>query len=343
MKQACLNYNDKKAIKPLSMQVLSIFHNVGNIKLIAFICLSLFLPVFTIFGQTFEIYKGDTVNITDERGLKQGYWYIFNRIKKLPNYEDDQVVEEGVFKDNKKVGIWKGYHNNNEIKYEITYKNGIPNGYAKFYYKNGNLSEEGMWKINNWIGKYKYYYENGQVAYEFNYNSKGNGKREGEQKYFHENGNIMIIGTWQNGQESGKLTEYYANGEVKAEKYYNGGRIDGSKTVVYAKKVIPEPVQDSIVDVNTEDENIVADNDTTKTQPKEDINIVKDDNQNQEIERIEGFQKVVKNGKIVVEGEFVDGKLINGKRYIYDVDFKVLKKTKIYENGKLVNTIYHED
>ena len=107
-------------------------------------------------------------NHTDENNLKQGHWVILYKDakRKPPGYKPDQVVEEGDYIDNKRAGVWKGYHPNGKIQYEITYTDGKPEGYAKFYYKNGNIAEEGMWYINRWTGKYKYYSEQGELLQE---------------------------------------------------------------------------------------------------------------------------------------------------------------------------------
>ena len=42
---------------------------------------------------------GDTLNQVDPTGLKQGYWIVYNSIKKLPSYPPEAKVEEGKFAD----------------------------------------------------------------------------------------------------------------------------------------------------------------------------------------------------------------------------------------------------
>ena len=51
------------------------------------------------------------------------------------------------------------YYNNDKVKHILTFSNNRPDGYAIFYYKNGQKREEGVWKNNKWVGDYKYYYE----------------------------------------------------------------------------------------------------------------------------------------------------------------------------------------
>lgn len=127
-------------------------------KILIVILIPLFLFITYCKGQ----------NHTDENNLKQGHWIVlYKDIKrKTPGYKPDQVVEEGDYVDGKRVGVWKGFFPDGKTKHEITYKDGIPEGFARFYYKNGNIAEEGMWKINKWTGEYKYYSEQGELLQE---------------------------------------------------------------------------------------------------------------------------------------------------------------------------------
>jgi len=119
--------------------------------------LFIYIPLFFLslgisIAQSFELYKGDTINLTDANNQKQGHWIIFDASKTV-------VQEEGAFKDSRRTGIWKKYYSSGQLKHEITYQNGKPDGYARFYYENGNVSEEGIWKGNKWVGEYKYYFD----------------------------------------------------------------------------------------------------------------------------------------------------------------------------------------
>ena len=185
----------------------------------------LFFLCVNSYAQTFEIKDGDTINLTDSNGKKQGFWTITNKIAKKPGYRYDQVVEEGYYKDDKKNGKWKEYYENGNPKMQCNYVAGEPNGYTKLYYESGFLREEGVWRNYRWVGMYKMYYESGQLQYFFHFNKEG--VRIQGQIYFYENGTVMIEGQWENGQENGKLTEYYDNGDIKTEKLFSeGGEID---------------------------------------------------------------------------------------------------------------------
>src|SRR5579862_4430999 len=82
--------------------------NAINMQRIAL--LTIFLVLFFINGRAqYKSFKlngdGDTLNIIDNKGLKQGKWISsVPEIREEPGYD-----EEGLYKDDKKEGIWKRY------------------------------------------------------------------------------------------------------------------------------------------------------------------------------------------------------------------------------------------
>lgn len=268
-------------------------------------------------AQSFESTNQDTVGYIDANNLKQGYWKFLGIMKKLPGYKDDQVVEEGKFTDNRKVGKWKKYFPSGNVDSEITYENGRPNGYYINYYDNGKVQEEGMWVNNKPVGTFKRFHENGVISQEFNYNKTG--KKEGDQKWFYENGKVMIEGEFANGQESGVLKEYYENGDLKAEKNFNNGTLDAATTKTYEPK---KPL------VKTEE---IKPIDNSKALPV----------QNDELPNLgafngNGYAKLFgANKQITKDGVFKNKILMDGKEYIYNKD-GILQKIKIYKNGAYV-------
>jgi len=157
------------------------------------------------------------------------------------------------------------------------------------------------------------------LAYDWSYNE--NGKREGIQKYFYENGNLMIEGNWKNGKENGILREYDENGNLKVEKYFENGKMDVASVKVYTKKEEP-----------------------AKKKNEEEVKVIKEENKSKQKEleyfRDTGHKRLYNTkGQITAEGEFEKGKLINGKKYFYDSDGNLLK-INIYKNGRLVDIKY---
>lgn len=259
-----------------------------------------------VLAQTFEIYKGDTINRRDASDMRHGWWKIINQGGKFKGYAEGALVEEGEYVNNKKNGVWTKYYPEGTKKHELTFANNVANGYAKIYYRNGKLQEEGMWQQNKWSGQYKYYNENGNVKYDWNYNSSG--KREGQQKYYHENGVLMYLGEWKNGNEAGELVEYYEDGSVKAKRYFNNGKIEEEKTKELpqgkefdgnAKKYSGKPQRPSAQALG---------------------------------EIVDGFNRLYNSdGNVSKEGEFKNKQLIDGKAYVYEG--KKLVKTLIFKGG----------
>lgn len=315
-----------------------------------FTALAFLVFSFSAFSQTSETYKGKTVNAKDASGQKQGHWVILNAGGKFPGYEEDGLVEEGDYLDNKKIGIWTKYYPNGVKKHELTFTNNQPNGYAKFYYKDGLLQEEGMWKDNKWVGEYRYYHENGNLFYNWVYNAQG--KREGVQQYFYDNGSLMIEGTWKDGSESGLLKEYYENGSVKSEKNFtpgtvnsgtelgnmSTGKIEAKATKNYelgkqydenaakAKKLAESIRQQYQVKIiSTSAGGNIA---TAKEEKVKDVGMIGDG------------EKTTYNkfGKPQLQGTFRNSMLIDGKENVYAEDGKYIK-TYIVKEGKRVSEV----
>lgn len=276
------------------------------------------------YGQKFEMYKGDTINFEDASGIKRGHWRVYNKTKKLPDYSDDQLVEEGPYVNNRKEGVWKAYFNNDKKKSEITYVNGRPNGFSKFFYKSGLLQEEGNWVNGKWDGSYKFYYENGQLSYDWKY---VNGKREGEQIYNHENGNPMYKGSWKDGQENGEMNVYNKDGQLIAVKVFKaGGKMDTVASKVFAKPVGPVVVPPATILPPSAD----------KSHSSSVESIIEEDTERAWISYKEsGLHKVkTKNGLLIRDGYFDKGTFMHGKAYKYNAG--KLVKTIIYKNGKAI-------
>ena len=274
--------------------------------------LSIFFNVFFIANsQVLSNYNADTINRKNSENKKYGWWVI------LFKNQEDKINKEGPYANNRKQGIWKSYYLSGVVKSEITYNNNRPNGYAKIYYETGKLSEEGIWKGTKWVGEYKFYHENGKKAYEWNFNN--NGKRSGTQKYYHSNGKLRIIGDWKEGKENGVIKEYDEKGSLKSEKIYAAGEFNENSSKFYAKKEvsvdeIPDDTNATISKVHIEKTNTVKKYE------------VFDGNGNHKL--YNAYKKVDR------EGEFRNGKLINGKRYYYNSEGKLIK-TIIYENGRI--------
>lgn len=263
------------------------------------IILILGLFAFAANGQVYEIYEGDTINKVTKTMKKIGFWKYFYDKTKT------QIKSEGLFTDNNKEGIWISYYEDGTRKSEITYRKNRPIGPARFYYENGYIKEEGEWLIKHWIGSYKYCHENGNPSYEFFYDAEGN--RTGEQYYYYETGELMITGKWEAGKKTGILTEFHTDGSVKNEKIFNDGKIIEGQSKEYA-----EGAKDGGEIFKKKSKKLLFTGDFRKTSPE---------------------------GLLLQRGYFVDGELINGKWYFYDINGN-LYKTKVLKNKQVIEVIY---
>jgi hypothetical protein len=150
------------------------------------LCFSLILLLSgnLLFSQiSFLVHEGDTINIVDRDGLKQGVWKEF--------YANGKLKSEVIFRDNKKHGLDISWHNSNgcvkkemyfnygQLDGQVTYygrnckkelieyyKNGVKEGLELAYHSNGKILSEGNFKNGNLDGVYKVYNKNGKFSFE---------------------------------------------------------------------------------------------------------------------------------------------------------------------------------
>lgn len=258
------------------------------------ICFSLF-----VFGLGYA--QTDTLNQTDANGKKQGYWKIYGKDKKNSIYCDSCIVEKGQYLESRKSGVWKNFYPSGKLKSEIEYKNNRPNGLFKLYYENGIVEEEGTFKAMKYVGLFKRYFENGCIAQKKDFGLDG--KVIWYIYYFPE----FPCGSkkemeW-NIDSNGMLYMYNLSGDtLKKEKQFQ-------KTQPDPHRVPYTPGGDPELEFKKKD--------TSKINPLPD----------------EYFKLYDEQKRITHDGVFKNGKLWNGKHYIYDKD-GILLKIEIYKNGK---------
>lgn len=286
----------------------------------------IFIPIFICFitysvaaqsAPLIDEETGDPINLVDENNLKQGFWKIFGRMRKTPNYEPDQVIEQGNYENSRKQGFWTKFFPTGKTKSEIEYKNSRPNGSYKTYYENGQIQEEGNWKNNRNMDDFKRYYENGQVSQQFAFNTSG--KRDGKQVYFYENGQVMIEADIEGGKEK-FVKEFYEDGSIKAEKSFINGKIDAANTKLY-EPVAPVKNRDA---------------EELKKAPIEIVKVDKTEKVNSGSFTGEGHHKMYNgNRQISKDGFFKEYRLMDGKWYIYNGD-GILKQIKQFKDGRYI-------
>lgn len=255
----------------------------------------------------------DTLNVVDELGRKQGYWRVLAPRAEKPEYADGQLIEEGRYSNNKRVGLWKRYWPNGKVMSEIAYQMGRPKGEYKTYYPNGAVEEQGTWDLDRNTGKFQRWHPNGKLAQDFVFNAHG--LRDGEQRYYHENGQLAVQVTVEEGREDGALKRYDANGQLTQTARFNDGVIDAANS----RWIKPVPKADDVkVDPKAEPAPPPA--------PTERTNAV--------AFRENGYNTMYdKQLRLSQQGEFKGGRLWEGKRYEYDAD-GLLVRIRLYKEGR---------
>lgn len=96
--------------------------------------------------KSFKLNKdGDTINIIDAAGLKQGKWVLrVEEVRGEPGYE-----EEGIFKDDKREGVWRQYNLAGDLIGVENYFKGGKDGIQQYYTYLGNLYRQESWRAYN--------------------------------------------------------------------------------------------------------------------------------------------------------------------------------------------------
>ncbi|HEV2352652.1 MAG TPA: hypothetical protein VGR89_00275 [Puia sp.] len=85
--------------------------------------------------------KGDTLNCVDQQDRKQGRWSVHtDELRGEPGFD-----EEGVYKDNRKEGMWRIYDLDGDLTGLEYYKWGNKNGVCQYFASNGALIREESW------------------------------------------------------------------------------------------------------------------------------------------------------------------------------------------------------
>ncbi|MBL0129135.1 MAG: toxin-antitoxin system YwqK family antitoxin [Flavobacteriales bacterium] len=271
-----------------------------------------------LFGITTSVAQAnitpqDTLNHVDEMGRKQGYWKVLAPKSEKPEYDDGQLIEEGRYTNSKRMGLWRRYWPNGQVMSEITYQMGRPKGDYKTFYPSGKVEEQGTWDLDRNTGKFQRWHPNGKLAQDFVFNAFG--IRDGEQKYYHENGQLAVQVQVEEGREDGTLKRYTTDGQLQQVAQFDNGVIDAANS----KYLKPVPKAEEVkVDPKAEVAPAVL--------PTERTNAVQF--------RDNGYNTLYdKQLRLSQQGEFKNGRLWDGKRYSYDAN-GILSRIQVFKGGR---------
>jgi len=257
------------------------------------------------------------LNQKDKLGKKQGKWVYYGKDRSKSGHPENVKIEEGYFKNDRKVGVWIYYYEDGLTPKLIgNYTNNRPEGnYTKFY-PNGKIEETGSFIRNKNIDTLRQYYPNGKIRFEAVYNQQG--KENGTIKFYHATGNLEIKYNSKAGIPTGKAERYFENGDVREIVVFG---THGNVAKRELKKIIHKE-QKSNETTQTKDyapKSFEINTKGVKFQPN-------------------GYNKIFNsNDEIWQDGDFKNGQLWDGKIYEYDRD-GILLKVKVYQRGT-----YHSD
>lgn len=191
-------------------------------------------------AQPYRIFKGDTINRTDAKGLKQGPWRRY--------YDNDQLFSETFFKNGKPVGKTVTWYKSGAPQSELVYS---PDGKVArmiSWWENGKVKATGKYvqqkKDSTWnyfnerdtlvtVENYKLgiphgpwlvYYPSGIKSEEFSY---VDGKKGGPFKRYFSTGQLKMDGTYKNDSFDGVVVHFHMNGKPALKGVYRNGLKQG--------------------------------------------------------------------------------------------------------------------
>ncbi len=188
-----------------------------------------------------------SVKITGEvaNGMKQGTWTEYHANMEMPHY----IIQ---YNNDKKDGLYIEIDRQAYITKKLEYKNDLVSGMTYEWFRGGKLSKKHDYKDGKLDGKTVIYYDKGFLQEESEYkDGKKNGvtiwyaygdkeqgakvamytyvdgKFEGLQETYYEDGSIMSQKMFSNNVLEGMAIEFYEDGSVKTEAKYKNGELKG--------------------------------------------------------------------------------------------------------------------
>lgn len=178
--------------------------------------------VFLLLLVSASLQAQDTVNMTDSKGQKQGFWRKVNAEK--------QVVYEGRFINDKPVGEFRYFYPDGKLKTIMNYKTGSDEVSSVSYHANGKKMAEGVYRQKQKTGEWRYYNDLSVLMSEEYYD---NGKAVGTWKNYYDDGKLLEAFSWKNGLKEGAWIQYFTDGSIRMTAGYTSGKLEGEMKYFY--------------------------------------------------------------------------------------------------------------
>jgi len=129
-------------------------------------------------------------------------------------YEDSTTLKaEGRMLDGKPDGLWRSYFKDGKIMAAVTYKDGMANGIAMFYFDDDKQTTrvELTFEDDQIAGTYREFYENGNRKAMLMFKE---GLPDGDAEFYYDSGVIKIEGQYKDGMKNGKWKHFTETGEL---------------------------------------------------------------------------------------------------------------------------------
>ena len=148
----------------------------------------LFITLLSSPSWSDELSMGDLV-------LRSDLYY--KKFTNIPFTGEVVGKEIGKFKNGKREGYWEEYHRNGQLKWSVTYIDGLEDGSWEIFSKTGQLEVRGSHKNGRLEGVFEQYWGNGNLFRKGNYKD---GKQHGLWKLLNEDGSVEKTETYKDGE-----------------------------------------------------------------------------------------------------------------------------------------------
>jgi len=171
-------------------------------------------------GQTYKIFKGDTINRTDAKGLKQGTWKRF--------YDNDKPFSVAFYKNGIAQGTTITYYKSGEKQGDLIHDKDGKTARLVSYWPSGKIKATGKYVSQKKDSLWNYFNEKEILTSVESFKS---GEAHGVWKVFYTDGRIAEEYTWVGGKKQGPFKKYFQSGSVKASGTYKNDSLEG--TIIY--------------------------------------------------------------------------------------------------------------
>ena len=148
---------------------------------------------------------------------------ILGKDSGLDGFPTEAIYEEGDLIDGERNGLWKRYYPTGQVRSEIHFSSGDAFGDYRLYNQTGELYEEGRWEHGMNVGKLRRFYPDGTIQQLLTFDSHGVG--QGEQRHYHDNGQLEMVIQLSDGEESGDLIRLDREGRVINRTTFSNGSV----------------------------------------------------------------------------------------------------------------------